>query len=210
MSNTISALFRDDQIVKKIKDKLPKLFLLAEMESQRDGKIGMEVGSIRERILISLLIYKFGKENVETKIPITKPEEDVRVFNNPISIKTKTGNGFSGVKLIWTVDAEKAQEFMRSYSPSIDMMFTQIIWNNIGGLFLIPLNLQIETFKNLGRETYIKLPKPGTNPRGVEISSKALQIMISHPSTYKININWIREKITFNPYKRWVDLWEQN
>jgi len=192
------------------RNKLPKLFLLAEMESQRDGKIGMEVGSIRERILVSLLIYKFGEENVETKIPITKPEEDVRVFNNPISIKTKTGTGFSGVKLIWTVDAQKAQEFMDSYLPGTDMMFTQIIWNNIGGLFLIPLNTQIETIKNLGKETYIKLPPPGTNPRGVEITSQALQILINHPSTYKIAINWTREKITFNPYKRWVELWEQN
>lgn len=65
------------------------------------------------------------------------------------------------------------------------MMFTQIIWNNIGGLFLIPLNIQIETIKNLGREKYIKLPRPGTNPRGVEISSQALQILISHPVYHK-------------------------
>lgn len=51
MSNTISALFQDDQIVQKIKDKLPKLFLLAEMESQRDGKIGMEVGLYEKEYL---------------------------------------------------------------------------------------------------------------------------------------------------------------
>ncbi|MBN2374313.1 ThaI family type II restriction endonuclease [bacterium] len=203
-------MFRDEQIVQKIKDKLPKLFLQAELESQRDGKTGMEVGSIRERILVSLLIYKFGEENVEIKIPITKPEEDVRVFNNPISIKTKTGAGFSGVKLISTVDAQKSKEFMHSYLPGTDMMFTQIIWNDVGGLFLIPLNAQIETIENLGREAYIKLPTPGTNPRGVEITSRALELLINHPGTYKIAINWSREKITFNPYKRWVELWEQN
>lgn len=111
--NNISELFQDEQTVQKIKDKLPKIFLLAEMESQRAGKIDMEVGTLRERILVSLLIYRFGKENVKTEIPITEPEEDVRVFDKPISIKTKTGIGFSGVKIIWTVDAQKAQEFRR-------------------------------------------------------------------------------------------------
>jgi hypothetical protein len=210
MSNNILELFQDEQTVQKIKDKLPKIFLLAEMESQRAGKIGMEVGTLRERILVSLLIYRFGKENVETEIPITEPEEDVRVFDKPISIKTKTGIGFSGVKLIWTVDAQKAQEFRNSYLPSTDMMFTQIVWNDHGGLFLIPLDVQIETIKNLGRETYIKLPSLGTNPRGVEITSQALQILVNHPSTYKIDINWIRKEITFNPFKRWIELWEQN
>lgn len=102
---------------------MPKLFLLAEMESQRAGKIGMEVGSIRERILVSLLIYKFGEENVETEIPITKPEEDVQVFNSPISIKTKTGTGFSGVKLIWTVDAQKAQELEKPIIHTVALCF---------------------------------------------------------------------------------------
>lgn len=82
------------------------------------------------------------------------------------------------------------------------MMFTQIVWNDHGGLFLIPLDVQIETIKNLGRETYIKLPSLGTNPRGVEITSQALQILVNHPSTYKIDINWIRKEITFNPFKR--------
>ena len=46
----------------------------------------MEVGSVRERIIIALMIYKFGKENVETDIPITKSEIDVKLFAEPISI----------------------------------------------------------------------------------------------------------------------------
>jgi len=67
----IIELFSDDKIVKRIQDKLPKLFHIADLESQRAGKIGMEVGSVRERIIVSLLIYKFGEKNVETAIPIT-------------------------------------------------------------------------------------------------------------------------------------------
>jgi hypothetical protein len=66
----LSTLFNELEIGEKIKSRLPKLFQIAELESQRAGKIGMEVGSIRERIIVSLLVYKFGERNVETEIPI--------------------------------------------------------------------------------------------------------------------------------------------
>lgn len=64
-------LFDDQQVVRQIRQKLPRLFLLAELESQRNGKVGMEVGSVREKILIALLMYKFGLDRVNTGIAIT-------------------------------------------------------------------------------------------------------------------------------------------
>ena len=60
----------------------------------------MEVGSLHERIIIALLIYKFGEANVETEIPITEPEVDVKLFGEPVSIKTITRKRLSGVKLM--------------------------------------------------------------------------------------------------------------
>jgi len=158
MDKNILNLFSEVEIVKKVQTKLPKLFQIAELESQRAGKVGMEVGSIRERIIVSLLIYKFGEENVETELPITEPEVDVKLFGHPISIKTKSGSGYSGVKLIWTVDAQNALEFQNTYVPSCDMIYVQINWGNTGGLFYFPLNIQLEIFKDLGRDNYIKLP----------------------------------------------------
>ena len=202
-------LFSDAKIVKKVQIKLPKLFQIAELESQRAGKVGMEVGSIRERIIVSLLIYKFGEKNVETEIPITEPEVDVKLFGKPISIKTKSGSGFAGVKLIWTVDAKNAMEFQNTYVPSCDMIYVQINWGNTGGLFYFPSKVQIEVFKDIGRENYIKLPSIGTNPRGVEMSSKAMQKLLEHSSIYKIKIDWNKEEIKFNAFKRWIDLWAQ-
>ena len=209
MDKNILNLFSEVEIVKKVQTKLPKLFQIAELESQRAGKIGMEVGTIRERIIVSLLIYKFGEANVETEIPITEPEVDVKLFNKPISIKTKSGSGFSGVKLIWTVDAKNAIEFQNTYMPSCDMIYVKINWENTGGLFYFPLNVQLEVFNDLGRENYIKLPSLGTNPRGVEMSSKALQKLLEHSGNYKIKIDWKKEEIKFNAFKRWIDLWAQ-
>jgi len=84
MDKRIKEMFLDKVLVTKVQNKLPKLFYRAELESSRAGKIGMEVGSLRERILVALLIYYFGEKNVETDIGITEPEIDVKLFNNPM------------------------------------------------------------------------------------------------------------------------------
>ncbi len=170
----------------------------------------MEVGSVRERVLIALLIHKFGKDNVETRIPITEPEIDVRVCGEPISIKTITSSGSSGVKVIWTVDAEKARSFRRGYAPSCDILLARIRWGDNGGLCLIPLAAQQEVFEKLGRDKYLKLPKEGTNPRGVEFSAEAMEMLLGHKRTRCIRIRWERPTLDFDPYKRWVDYWGEN
>jgi hypothetical protein len=123
-------LFEDKKLVNKIKIKLHHLFQLAELESSRSGKIGMEVGSAREKIITALLIYKFGEQNVDSNIPITEAEIDVKLFGNPISIKTISGKTPSGIKLLWTVDTQKAIEFSKTYIPNCDMLFVQINWDS--------------------------------------------------------------------------------
>ena len=62
----IKELFTDNTTVSEIQAKLPRLFRIAEIESSRAGKIGMEVGSLREKVIGGLLIYKFGEANVNT------------------------------------------------------------------------------------------------------------------------------------------------
>jgi len=210
LSSHLIEIFEDQKLVEKIKRRLPYLFQLAELESSRAGKTGMEVGSVRERIIVALLICKFGEANVETEIPITEPEVDAKLFGKPVSIKTITGKSFGGVKLIWTVDAQKAKEFRENYYPHCDILLVQINWNDTGGLYYIPLKVQKMLFDEIGRQSYIKLPKPGTNPRGVEITKEALSSLVKNRESKRIEINWQRTKIEFNTYKRWVDLWRED
>lgn len=209
MSNRLMEIFEDERLIDKIETRLPYLFQLAEIESSRAGKIGMGVGSLRERIIVALLIYKFGEANVETEIPITEPEVDVKLLGESVSIKTITGKGFSGVKLIWTVDAQKSREFRETYYPHYDILLIQINWDDIGGFYNIPLEVQKKLFNRIGREGYIKLPKPGTNPRGVEITKEALSQLVKDRETQIIKIPWQRSKIDYNPYKKWVDYWKE-
>lgn len=209
MSSRLIEIFEGEGLADRIKKRLPYLFQIAEIESSRAGRIGMEVGSLRERILAALLIHKFGEGNVDTEIPITESEVDVILFGQPISIKTKTGKGFSGVKLIWTVDAQKAKEFRENYFPCCDILFVRIDWNSMGGFYYIPLEVQRKLFGRMDREKYIKLPKPGTNPRGVEITKEALSLLVEDEETRVIEIYWNRSEIDYSPYERWVDYWNE-
>lgn len=208
MVDYLKQLFSDEEIIKRIKDKMPYLFQLAELDSSRAGKLGMEIGSARERIIIALLMYKFGEENVKTDIPITKPEIDVVLFDRPISIKTVSG-GLTGVKLIWTVDPEKALEFSKNYHPSADLLLAQIKWGETGWFYYFSLKNQVKIFEKLGRKRYIKLPKQGTNPRGVEITKEALELLAKEKQTMKIDIFWKRGKPNYDVYDRWLELWRE-
>lgn len=209
MPGSLIEIFEDKKLIEKIQRRLPYLFQLAESENSRAGKIGMEVGSVRERIVVALLIYKFGEKNVETEIPITESAVDAKLFGEPISIKTITGKSFGGVKLIWTVDAQKAEEFRENYYPHCDLLLVQINWDSTGGFYYIPLAVQKRLFDKMGKKNYIKLPKAGTNPRGVEIAKEALIYLVNDKESKNIMINWQKIKIEFNSFKRWVDLWRE-
>lgn len=207
MNSHLVEVFKDEALIGRIKKRLPQLFRIAELESSRAGKIGMEVGSVREKIIIALLIYKFGESNIDANISIIEPEVDVKLFGQPISIKTITGTGFSGVKLIWTVDAQKAKEFLENYFPCCDILLVQIVWNSKGGFYYIPLEAQRRLFDKIGRERYVKLPKAGTNPRGAEITKEALLSLIHDRESRVMEIDWQKPEINYHPYKRWVDYW---
>ncbi len=204
------------EYAEKIKRVLPMLFNMAELENKRGNKISMEVGSTRERIIIGLLCFVFGEEAM--KFPKTTSHEvDIFVKNIAISIKTKTMlakkpslSDFSGVKLIWTVDWEKVKNFETNYRPSCNMLFINIKWGGMGGFHYIPVETQLKIKNSLG-PAYMKLPKHGTNPRGIEISKEALSLLLENEDTLSLKINWQRDKTLLKEpalYKRWIELWE--
>ncbi len=90
------------------------------------------------------------------------------------------------------------------------MLLVHVNWNSVGGFQFIPLEVQKKVFDKIGRENYIKLPKPGTNPRGVEITKETLLCLLEDDDTRSIKIIWQRTNIEFNFYKKWVDLWREN
>jgi len=51
LNSHLVEIFEDKALTDKIKKRLPYFYQLAELESSRAGKIGMEVGSLREKVL---------------------------------------------------------------------------------------------------------------------------------------------------------------
>jgi hypothetical protein len=204
---TLSAIFKPE-MVRRIRDKLPYLFYLAQAEVSRGGKTGMEVGTIREQILIALLAYVFGEENIDTGVKITQPEIDVKVLGIPVSIKTISGQRLGGVKVVWTVDWARVNKFVQLYKPKGHIILAHVNWDALGGLYIIPLHVQSRVFNMLGRTRYLKIPRRGTNPRGVEISGEAVRKMASDGETQKMLITWVKpDRPIPPPYKRWLDYW---
>ncbi len=56
MIDQLKQMFEDEKMVERIKSKLPYMFFIAEVEMSKSGKVGMEVGTLREQIIIALLI----------------------------------------------------------------------------------------------------------------------------------------------------------
>ena len=194
----------------KIQRVLPILFHLVELENKRGNKLGMEVGTARERVIIALLMYVYGQDSIEFP-PSTSAELDVIVEGSPLSIKTKSNKGFSGVKLIWTVDRGKIKQFVKLFKPQSDLLYINVIWNKDGKFFLIPRSVQEKAITDLGRDRFFKLPKQNTNPRGVELSGEAMQYLQENEETKSINIFWKREPSLLGErslYRRWIDLWD--
>ena len=83
-----------------------------------------------------------------------------------------------------------------------------ICWGKAGVMYYIPKQLQENTLKDIGTERYMRLPKPNTNPRGIDMSSEALEILTQSSTTLTLPILWQKEKTTYRPYQRWIQLWQ--
>lgn len=189
---------------------LPTLFNMVELENRRGKKLGMEVGTARERVIIALFMYVYG-DNKITFPPSTSPELDVLVDGHPVSIKTKSTSGLSGIKLVWTVDWAAIDAFLDSYQPKSDLLYINILWGKTGAFYLIPNEVQVNTVRLLGMERYVKVPPRGTNPRGVEISKGAMALLLSDQDTQTLPINWYRDRsllVERALYRRWIELWD--
>lgn len=108
------------------------------------------------------------------------------------------------------MDAQKALEFINTYSPECDILLVHINWKSKGAMYFLSKESQKEILEEYGKEFYFKLPKKGTNPRGVEITNQAINKLVEHPSTKKVEVDWNRDdSIEYNSYDRWVKHWKE-
>ena len=72
------------------------------------------------------------------------------------------------------------------------------------------MQVQKRVLNKLGKAKYLKLPKAETNPRGVEFTKEAIETMLADKETFKIDIDWKKEVLEYDTYKKWVEYWKED
>lgn len=103
---------------------LPELFRKAEVENRRNGRLGQEIGNVRENIIRAYLQTQLGAVNV---IPAGGPNNnlgDVMVGRDYIEVKTTMG--VRGFKVSWAADDDSAARFRQQWKPQVDLILVQV------------------------------------------------------------------------------------
>lgn len=188
--NIISETCEQPEFQKLIQKELPNIILKADLEASEYSSSGLFKGQFRKKYVIALLTKYFGKEKIKQVENI--PDVDIIIGTTPLKIRTITGK--SRVKVKWTTGSQKITEYIHDYEPTCGILlirkkrFTDKT-NYPCGLIWIPIEAQLNVFKNLGLSNYILTPKQNTNFRGIELSTAAFTSLLKDDMTKIISIN---------------------
>ena len=153
--------------------------------------------------LIPDIEKSFCENNVNTNFVVSESSKDVKIFDDVISIKTFSNDGYGGLKVFWASDNQTVNKTINNYKPQHSLLITQIKWGKKeGGLYYVPLSVQNEYFEEYGVEKYLKI-NSGNN-RGISIDKEILISMLNNPKTKKIEIEWTFNEEPINIYDRWI------
>jgi len=152
-----------------------------------------------------MLIAFLGENKVKFVDSGVNPDIDCYCDSEPLSIKTISLSG--GIRMKWTSNEVKARQFIQNYKPSSNMLVVRIIWNDVGSIRFIPLDIQQHIFEHLGVEQYLDY-RGTTNTRGVNLSLIAEQAFNHSQECISLPVSWQKSKATINPISKWVDYWK--
>ncbi len=198
MNKLIADILRNPQYIDHILNKLPPAFEMVGQQAK-----GPEVGTLREGVVIGMFIAFLGDHAVQSVASAVEPDIDCYIGDQPLSIKTVTGNG--GIRLKWTSNADLAMASMRTYIPSSDLLIIQINWDDEGHIFYIPTEVQHDVFTKLGNH-YLDY-RANTNTRGFNMSRGAFESVTHDSGTIVLPVSWFRSIKPQGQYEPWVKYW---
>jgi hypothetical protein len=173
--NDIYRHFHNEKYIKG----LISLYQSSQTECSRSSGLTPEIGSSRERDLIASFVSN-SKLNVKYDIPNEKVE-DVIINKNKISIKHSSNKktSQSGIKVIWTVDIEKRNKFLKNFMFTCDLIiiyvrFDKTLTNGEFEIIYIECDelIQQQTNSNINKVEIFKCLKG--NSRGFNSSLNTL------------------------------------
>lgn len=192
-------LFNHFQNKKNIQG-LIQLYQSSQIECSRSSGLTPEVGSSRERDLIASFV---NNSDLDVVYNISNDkEEDVIIHGNKISIKhsSNKNKSQSGIKIIWTVDIEKRNEFIKNFQFTCDIIIVYVRFSSShdkGELEIIylhkkNLHYKHEEFTNNNKNVFKLLEG---NSRGIEFDKKFFEEIIKL-ATFHIHIHFVIKNCT--------------
>ena len=179
--NVIFNHFQNEKYVKG----LITLYQSSQMECSRSSGLTPEVGSSRERDLISSFVSNL-ELNVNYNIANDK-EEDVIINELKMSIKHSSNKSTSqsGIKIIWTVDSEKRNEFLKNFTFNCNIIIVYVRFSEIldkGELEIIFISKDklSEIYNNCKLNDKNVFKCLDGNSRGVEFDKKFFEEIIKN------------------------------
>lgn len=204
MNPCIQRLFDNREMISKLAELLPFGFELA---ASRFSGSNPAIGKFREDCLAGFFASRFGGD-MEPADSGTTRGLDIRLCGEPISIKTRTGDG--AVKVIWTADSAKVKEEYKRFSPDCDILLINIFWKEIkDSIFFFTKEVQCDTMQEMTKDKYLKVGT-GTNHRGIEISADAIRKMKSDERTLRHQVHWKKMGLNTLPYLEWKNMWDED
>jgi len=189
--NVIFNHFQNDKYVKG----LITLYHLSQMECSRSSGLTPEIGSSRERDLISSFVSNL-ELNVNYNITNDK-KEDVIINDLKLSIKhsSNKSKSQSGIKIIWTVDFEKRNEFLKNFTFNCDIIVVYVRFSKMldnGELEIIYIRKEKlseihNNFKLIEKNVFNCLDG---NSRGIEFDKKFYDEILKNIN-FHIKINFM-------------------
>jgi len=185
-------LFADPKFTRYLQRFWPIFVARANDLCLQNGKLGQEVGKMRERVIL-YLFYRYLGEDAENcalndqTVSVNEKGKDTLLFGRDVSIKTisATGNQFHQLKISWIEDKIMADEIARTWVPQFDLLLCRLKWNcKTEGFYYIPKDAQQEVISQEANA----LKTSGGYGKGTSLSKKACESLVSHPKTLKIPI----------------------
>lgn len=201
MSEVIERLLSNAESIKIIQKKLPPAFQTVEDELKGNPAVGL----LREQVILGMLIAFCKNEDIKLTESGVNPDADCYINSKPLSIKTVSYNG--SIRLKWTSNAIKANQFINTYEPMCDLFVVRVAWGQYGEMRFIPLSTQKSVFRKLGAGKYLDY-SGSTNTRGVNLSAEAELMLNDKPESISVPIYWVKSNTFINPVDKWVKYWQ--
>ena len=158
------------------------------------GVVNQSVGRDREDCLKVVVKNYIGNENCQIDLPEKLPY-DWMLFGRSNQIRTVTIPDISKpgiIKANWVSGRANGILFRKNFEVNHDLTLLRLIKQNEEMLGVeicyIPKSTQRVSLRALGKKRFLKISSG--NSKGVRFSSEAIQMMLAHPKTKKMQLDW--------------------